>query len=798
MRTPLIRPLLGVMLTAFFSGAAAQVVTQVASGPANELIPVIGPAAMARGPTGSLYIVSSTSKNLVRLDADGTRTELVSHLDHPFLDDPRGVAVDADGAVYVASRFPAGCLRVTPDGDLTVILGSAGDGVSSLSGAEAVIVDAAGNVIVAGRWSNNVFRVAPTGHITELISVTGDGLGNSLKSPRDLVLDSAGNLYVAGGFGALVFRVTPAGVVSVVMDGAGDGLGNALEIPSALAIDASDTLFVLDSELLSSDSRLFRRSAGGAITMLMDESGDGAGHVFEYGTDVEVDALGNVFVGAQKTQDNVFRISPAGAIDVVLDASTGCSGTGFLSPDFFLVDAQGSLYLAGVSTDNVIRLDPSGSHEVLLDDSTAFHVEDVAVDAEGRVYALGLESLGRVDLDGTSSQLIDEAGTCAQSSGGLVADVVADPQGCVHVTFPLSDVVLTISPDGTLTPFTPSDGVGHVVEQPGPLAVGPDGSLYVAGIESDDVYRVTPAGVVTQVVNRGGDGMGGDLDEPTAVVVDDAGNLYVAARGSQNVLHRDPSGTVTQILSGFPHPCSLAVDAAGNLFVGLHDTQAVLRRTPLGVVSTVLDVTGDGVTALGRPCSLSTDAAGHLYVAGQIPVAVFRVEPGGAVSTILDQSGDGIGHGVSQATSVATDRLGNVYVGGRNTGLFRVADEDAWTNLGGSSPGAGGRPSLSVAGSLLPASPLDVTLLDAAPSAPMLTWISFSSTPLVALGGTVHAFPQNVQLIFLSGASGALSLSTSWPPGIPSGVDLWLQFLVQDTSVPDGIILSNAVSATSR
>ena len=79
----------------------------------------------------------------------------------------------------------------------------------------------------------------------------------------------------------------------------------------------------------------------------------------------------------------------------------------------------------------------------------------------------------------------------------------------------------------------------------------------------------------------------------------------------------------------------------------------------------------------------------------------------------------------------------------------------------------------------------------------VLAWLSFSSVPVAVLGGTLFANPFDVQVFRVAGASGELSQFLTWPPGVPTGIDLYLQFLIQDFSVPDQITLSNGVMATT-
>jgi len=84
--------------------------------------------------------------------------------------------------------------------------------------------------------------------------------------------------------------------------------------------------------------------------------------------------------------------------------------------------------------------------------------------------------------------------------------------------------VLVLSADGDLRRLArlPS---GHFHRTN--MAVGPDGSVFVsAGFHIRELYRVTPAGVVTSVAH--------DLGDPQGIAVDRSGALYVA----ETALHR--------------------------------------------------------------------------------------------------------------------------------------------------------------------------------------------------------------------------------------------------------------------
>jgi plastocyanin len=126
-----------------------------------------------------------------------------------------------------------------------------------------------------------------------------------------------------------------------------------------------------------------------------------------------------------------------------------------------------------------------------------------------------------------------------------------------------------------------------------------------------------------------------------------------------------------------------------------------------------------------------------------------------------------------------------------------ITVEPVWSDLGGGTVGVGGVPVLAVDGPLTDGSALTVTLGGAAPDEVIVFWLATAPVPFGALGGTVWAFPYTLQVIRGTDAAGAFSQGVTWPAGIPVGTELTLQFLVQDLSVPQQIVLSNAVRATT-
>jgi sugar lactone lactonase YvrE len=208
---------------------------------------------------GSLYY--TTGRSLRKRAADGTDSVIAgggtgtpadgTGAAATFSEQPRGVAVDAAGNMYVADG--AHVRKVTPGGVVTTVFksedyyrehglpSSLPEGGGSL---DSVALDSTGT-LYASDYNGRIFKISAAGSASVLV----DGI----REPTGLALDSSGNLYFAQD-GQAVRKVTPAGVVSTLAGvigeiGAVDGTGAAARFSSVngLTIDSSGNLYAADA-----------------------------------------------------------------------------------------------------------------------------------------------------------------------------------------------------------------------------------------------------------------------------------------------------------------------------------------------------------------------------------------------------------------------------------------------------------------------------------------------------------------------------------------------------------------------
>ena len=204
---------------------------------------------------------------------------------------PQGTAVDAAGNVYVSDSGNSTLRKISPDGTVSTLAGTAGatghiDGTGPAAGfasMDAIAIDSAGTIYVAEASTHTIRKVTPAGVASTLagragVSGSDDGAGVDARfhSPYGLAVDGAGNVLVADAGNATLRRITPAGVVSTLAGTAGvagrdDGIGAAARFgfPTAVAADAAGNAYVAD--IL--DLTVRKVTPAGAVTTLINVPG---------------------------------------------------------------------------------------------------------------------------------------------------------------------------------------------------------------------------------------------------------------------------------------------------------------------------------------------------------------------------------------------------------------------------------------------------------------------------------------------------------------------------------------------
>jgi TonB family protein len=232
----------------------------------------------------NLFIADAGNSRIRKISANGvistvagTDTPGFSGDDGPAvraqLKNPRGIALDAKGNLYISDTGNSRIRKVTPTGMISTIAGS-GKGLpanpgdngpaieATLRSPYGIAVDATGNLSFADPGASRVRKIAPNGTITTVAGngtrgFSGDGglaTAAQLNSPLGVALDAAGNFYISDSVASRVRQVTPDGKISTLVGTAahgssGDGGPAAialLDSPFRAVIGPSEKLYIVD------------------------------------------------------------------------------------------------------------------------------------------------------------------------------------------------------------------------------------------------------------------------------------------------------------------------------------------------------------------------------------------------------------------------------------------------------------------------------------------------------------------------------------------------------------------------
>ncbi len=664
-------------------------------------------AAMVFGQHGS-FVGSGCDDGIAGADVAGVGVD--------SLCDPRAVAVDAVGNLYIADSGASRVLEYSTPLNAGIGESGAGDALADM---------------VFGQSNSFTTKLCADGTAGGDVSGTGP---DSLCGPTGVITDASGNLYVADTNNNRILEYnTPlnpssglAGAGDTIADnvfgqngsfttgGANDGAGggdvaglgpDSLSDPQGLVTDGAGNLYVADagnSRLLEFNTPLNSGSgesgAGDAVADLVFGqagsfttalcNGSDTGLLAGFGIVVDAGALCSPASVALDAPGNLYATdSDNGRLLVYntpLNAASGESGAGDTIADRELgqtdlehnMDNFGgpaALELANPASTNVLAANP-------------------AIDADGHLYV----------ADTANSRVLGWTSASAFADGAAAALVIGQPDFFSFVC----DAGLA---GGDV------NGVGpDSLCEPSGVAVDSAGNLYVADADDNRVLEFAQpfssgmtagqsaqkvfgqGGSFTTVVSGGGvDG----LNRPSGVAVDPEGDVFVADTDNSRVLEYDDPLAAG---GGTPGISGSAGDTTADLVFGQNLSFATVACNDGAAGG---DLNGAGPDSLCNPTGVALDQTGNLYVADYGNSRVFEYDAGdtnadfvfgqagsftatGCNRGIADGDIGGVGpDSLCQPASVAADSAGDLYV--TDTGDNRVLEYNTPLNAASGESGAG-------------------------------------------------------------------------------------------------------------
>ncbi|WP_161991957.1 IPT/TIG domain-containing protein [Flagellimonas algicola] len=276
------------------------------------------PIGIAMDNLGHIYIADAENHRIRQIAPDGSVITLAGGkagdndgvVSLALFDNPRGIAVDELGTIYIADFNNHKIKKITNVGIVVTVAGST-EGFQDGQGTEAkfaypedIALDGQGNILVADGYNSRIRKISPDGEVTTLAGGDegfADGPSHLAQFyyPSGLAVDEDGNIFVVDEGNHKIRKITPEGMVSTLAgsdNGYADGFGieAAFQYPSRLATDANGNVYVTDLF----NYKIRKITPDGLVSTL---SGSDKGNRDGLGEEAQFDALHGIVVDEQET-----------------------------------------------------------------------------------------------------------------------------------------------------------------------------------------------------------------------------------------------------------------------------------------------------------------------------------------------------------------------------------------------------------------------------------------------------------------------------------------------------------------
>ena len=504
---------------------------------------------------------------------------------------PTGVAVDGAGNLYIADAGNDRIRRVDPAGTVTTIAGTGkegfgGDGSpasqAQLDNPRGVAVDGAGNLFIADSGNQRIRKVDSTGTIVTIAGSGESGFGGDggpaiqakFHYPSGVAVDAAGNVYVADRDNDRIRKLTPLGGSGET--GAPDLVVQGSSV-SASSLDEGAS-FTLRATVRNQGTRpsgattlRYYRSSNVDISALDTEVGTEAiGSLSASGT-----SAASISLAAPSSAGTYFYGACVEAVSGESDTRNNCSGglrvnvSASLLPD--QRNAPMKMYWTADGPNKIQRANLDGTEmEDLVTGLSG--PRGLALDlGAGKMYwtAYWAGKIQRANLDGTEVEDLVTSGLNGPHALAL------DPgAGKMYWTDVGTGRIRRANLDGnqvedlTITGLVGTEGLALDLRA---------GKMYWTAWEGR-IRRANLDGSQTEDLASTGDG------GPSSLALDlDAGKMYWTAlvEGKIRRANLDGSGVEQLVTTGLLGPSSLALDPGAGKMYWADESEGKIRRANL-------------------------------------------------------------------------------------------------------------------------------------------------------------------------------------------------------------------------
>lgn len=558
--------------------------------------------------------------------------------------------------LFMASSAPSQTRLILNSGNtVTTLSGSGKDGITTAGNAlttqlgtpRRALYDVSGNLLVVDSRNNVVTRVTPSGQLTVIVGTGREGYDGDggvatkalLNRPMSIALQPDGTLFIADTGNHCIRSVAPNGIITTVAGNgkpgdSGDGSASqnaTLRNPSGLAMDSDNTLLIADT----GNHRIRRIAANGTIVAVAGtgkegDSGDGG---------PAADATFRRPTALLVLKDRSILIADTDARRIRVITSDGniapYNSTSFRSPEGMTLDASGSVVVADAQLQQVLQTATAGSNALAgngkqgaLATGALNTPSSVATDASGgiaisdrgnhQVQHLALPTLdfGSIPVGQTSAtqalQLQNAGSTALQ-----ITSIALSPAFAITSNGNCGALPLTLAANAQCSlqlAFTPqATGTAQTIGLIQSVSAPPS-MLRLTGI------GVSGTNLATSRISLVSDGSISYSGAPIKFTTTVAGSLLTPPTG--NVIFQDGTNNIATV----PLTTGIATLSTAALTTSTHTVRAIYSGDSAYATSTSSSITQTVVAA--PDFSLTTSAASYSGSANNsvtVPITVLPV-----------------------------------------------------------------------------------------------------------------------------------------------------------------------------
>lgn len=584
------------------------------------------PSDLAFDSKGNLFVADNINNCIRKIDTTGqvTTVDLGAY-------GVNGIEVDQNDNIYFVSTNTHQIIKLTPEGERTVVAGSS-IGFVNAGGTNAkfdypgdLAVTSDGTIFTIGANNNTVRKIDPSGAVFSLAASSSstwgylEGLSTKVMydRPSAISVNQNDEIFVSDGGNNLIRKISKFTVPN--MFGVEGGTAKPIQIPIITSGLLADVKVIAPEHMeLKNDSYFFTPYTGDTLTISQTNGSVNFTLLVRFASTAPagnyVDTINVITTGADTLKIPVQGlVDPNSAILYIEPTVTTLSGQtagGFLdgnvdealykSPAGIVTTKDGTIYLADFSNNRVRKITTDGVVSTLAGSGVA----------------------GFVNAKGTAA------------SFNLPLDLTLDNDENIYLLDRKNHALRKITPDGTVSTLA-GDGISDLVDGEGssarfntPVGITFDSKeevFYVADAGNNKIRKVTLDGVVSTLPFY--------VTSPTRVKMDKNGNLLVLT--THRLISLSKEGAITELfgsssLSGdkdeywtdarFYYPKDFELDKDGSIYLTDQFNSKIKKITPYGKVFTLAGSTV-GLTngfATGSkfnyPTALNLDNSGNLLI----------------------------------------------------------------------------------------------------------------------------------------------------------------------------------------